>query len=86
MQRDATRRIVDSSSLVPGDILYVKAGDRVPADAILFYANNLMIDGSNLTGENELFSRNTQPNGSAIGADPFECSQVLFSTDIVASG
>jgi sodium/potassium-transporting ATPase subunit alpha len=84
--RDSTRTLIESTNLVPGDLIYVKSGDRVPADSILFYAKDLMIDGSNLTGETDLFRRNPEPNGSPIGKDPFDCCQVLFSTDIVASG
>ena len=51
--RNGSRQMIDSSELVPGDIIYLKSGDKVPADAILFWTNELRIDGSNLTGENE---------------------------------
>src|SRR3989344_3802370 len=42
---------VDGAQLVPGDIIKISQGDRVPADARIFFANNLEIDESVLTGE-----------------------------------
>jgi len=42
---------VDSESLVPGDIVILQGGDRVPADLRLFEARNLRIDEALLTGE-----------------------------------
>ena len=44
---------VDASSLVPGDIVVLAVGDRVPADLRLLAAVDLAIDESSLTGENE---------------------------------
>ncbi|CAI5720744.1 unnamed protein product [Hyaloperonospora brassicae] len=50
--RDGT--VVDTlaKELVPGDIVVVDVGDRVPADARLVEAVDLEVDESNLTGEN----------------------------------
>jgi Ca2+-transporting ATPase len=42
---------VDASQLVPGDIILLSPGDRVPADARLFESHNLETDESVLTGE-----------------------------------
>lgn len=39
--------------LVPGDIVYLNVGDRVPADCRLFESNDLSIDESSFTGETE---------------------------------
>ena len=49
--RDATARDVDVASLVPGDIINVPAGRRVPADARLVQSFGLVVDESTLTGE-----------------------------------
>lgn len=49
--RDSTEQEVDTATLVPGDIVRLKAGDDVPADLRLAQCVNLKIDESALTGE-----------------------------------
>jgi Ca2+-transporting ATPase len=47
--------------LVPGDIVYLNIGDRVPADIRLFEAIDLAIDESSFTGETEPAHKSTAP-------------------------
>ncbi len=49
--RDGHRRELDAALLVPGDIVLLDAGDRVPADVRLFRMRNLQIQEAALTGE-----------------------------------
>lgn len=49
--RDGSEQTIDSKLLVPGDIVLLEIGDRVPADLRLIEAINLKIDESPLTGE-----------------------------------
>lgn len=49
--RDGTLVHLPSRALVPGDVIRLQAGDRVPADAALRTAENLAADESVLTGE-----------------------------------
>ncbi len=49
--RDGARRTLSSRELVPGDIIDVEAGDRVPADARLVHATALRTQEAALTGE-----------------------------------
>ena len=49
--RDSQEMEIDAKELVPGDIIRVSQGDRVPADCRLIYVNDLMVDESILTGE-----------------------------------
>lgn len=51
IKRAGREREIDSSELVPGDIIRISQGDRVPADARIFFSNSLEIDESVLTGE-----------------------------------
>lgn len=49
--RSGTVRMVPSEELVPGDIVVLQSGDKVPADARIFQCRDLQIDESALTGE-----------------------------------
>ena len=49
--RDGAEIVVNASELVPGDVVLLAAGDRVPADARLLQSNNLRTDEASLTGE-----------------------------------
>jgi Ca2+-transporting ATPase len=49
--REGITRAVSASSLVPGDIILLEAGDVIPADARIFEQYNLGVDESALTGE-----------------------------------
>lgn len=49
--RDGQRRKVPAAELVPGDVVYLEAGDKVPADLRLVAVSNLEIDEAALTGE-----------------------------------
>ncbi len=49
--RDGSKTDIDSVNLVPGDILYMEAGDVVPADARVVDSSELKVDEAPLTGE-----------------------------------
>lgn len=49
--RSGQKKRIDSSGLVPGDIVILRSGDKVPADIRLFETRDLKIDESTLTGE-----------------------------------
>lgn len=49
--RDGVERVIEAKDLVPGDVIYLEAGDYVPADARLIKASALKTDESSLTGE-----------------------------------
>lgn len=51
VKRDGRETVVPAEELVPGDIVLLESGNRVPADLVLISANNLSIDESLLTGE-----------------------------------
>ena len=71
--RNGKHEIIDDQDLVVGDIIVLKEGERVPADARIFYTERLNIDESILTGESTPVTKNyetlanftdqmTQPN------------------------
>jgi len=49
--RDGVLRSIPARELVPGDVILLEAGDRVPADARLIYATNFQAQEASLTGE-----------------------------------
>ncbi|MCK4265387.1 HAD-IC family P-type ATPase [Candidatus Babeliales bacterium] len=49
--RDGKKHILESTELVPGDLIALQEGDQIPADARLVSVNNLYVDESSLTGE-----------------------------------
>jgi magnesium-transporting ATPase (P-type) len=58
--RNGVIETVDSRDLVPGDVVMLQAGDRVPADVRLFYCKDFRCDESALTGEAQPVSKLTQ--------------------------
>jgi calcium-translocating P-type ATPase len=59
--RDGREWEVDSRDLVPGDLVLLESGARVPADLRLISATALMIDESLLTGESSPVGKQTRP-------------------------
>lgn len=59
VRREGTEQEVDSTALVPGDVILLKQGDVVPADARLVEAGNLEVDEAPLTGESVPVAKTT---------------------------
>ncbi|QCB97816.1 cation-transporting P-type ATPase [Arthrobacter sp. PAMC25564] len=53
VRRDGKPTTVDAAELVPGDVVLLTAGDRIPADLQLISSSSLRFDESMLTGESE---------------------------------
>ena len=59
--REGREQEIPSRELVPGDILLLEAGDRIPADARLVESHSLMCDEASLTGESLPVDKETKP-------------------------
>jgi Ca2+-transporting ATPase len=59
VRRDGVVSEINASQLVPGDIVLLEAGDRVPADGRLLAAYNLEAEEAALTGESHAVSKHT---------------------------
>ena len=55
--RDGEKQLLDAKEVVPGDILHIQEGDKIPADGVIVDAAQLLLDESILTGESEPVSR-----------------------------
>ena len=51
--RDGRETIIASSDLVPGDLMMVHEGVKIPADGVIIKSSDLCVDESSLTGEAE---------------------------------
>jgi len=51
VRRDGRKQRIDSVELVPGDVVLLQSGDKVPADVRLLKVRSLQVDESALTGE-----------------------------------
>ncbi len=84
VERDGSVVVVESRDVVPGDILLLREGDAVSADARLIEAETLKIAEAALTGESEAVIKNTDPvPGPAVVGDRLN---MVFSGTAVASG
>ncbi|MEV1200227.1 MSMEG_0572/Sll0783 family nitrogen starvation response protein [Microbispora rosea] len=68
--------------LAPGDVIELRAGDAVPADARVVKAVGLEVDESTLTGESQLVTKTAAPTVAAAIAD--RSSMVYQGTSIAA--
>ena len=59
--RDGTEIETPARDLVPGDVIILRAGDKIPADGRLIEAVNLQIEEAALTGESVPVEKNTAP-------------------------
>src|SRR5688572_32905878 len=59
--RDGEERLVPARDLVPGDVIVLRAGDRVPADARVTHSVNLATDEASLTGESAAVQKAIAP-------------------------
>lgn len=82
--RGGRRLTVAAESVVPGDLVVLEAGDRVPADLRLVKANNLKIDEAALTGESVPVDKGTGP----VSADASlgDRAGMAYSGTFVAAG
>ena len=59
--RDGKEKVIPSRDLVPGDIIILETGDRIPADARLLRAFGLRTEEASLTGESAAVDKNIAP-------------------------
>ena len=84
VRRDGRKCRVHSEELVPGDVVLLQAGDRVPADLRLFHVRNLHVDESALTGESLPVTKHALP--LALDTILAERRNLAYAGTLVTSG
>ena len=82
--RDGKKQRIESSEIAPGDILILKEGDGVGADARIIEEKGLMVDESVLTGEWLASSKNKEKVD--LKSRITEQSNMLFTGTLIAKG
>ncbi|KAL1858510.1 hypothetical protein Plec18167_003619 [Paecilomyces lecythidis] len=85
--RDGKIQRIKAEELVPGDVIHVAVGDRIPADCRLLsiQSNSFRVDQAILTGESESVGKDTKPvkDQQAVKQDQ---TNILFSGTTVVTG
>jgi len=82
--RAGERRSVPAAELVPGDVVQLAAGDRVPADLRLLQTRSLTIEEAALTGESTPVGKVAEP--VAADADLADRTSMAFNGTLVRQG
>ncbi|MEW5744381.1 MAG: cation-transporting P-type ATPase [Nitrospirota bacterium] len=80
--RKGVLKDIPAREVVPGDLILLKEGDRVPADARLIRSIRLSVNNAPLTGESELKPRSHEP----FDGDYFESPNIVFAGTLVVAG
>ena len=67
--RGGETRMIPADQLVPGDVVILESGDKIPADLRLINAKNLRTEEAALTGESVPADKGTDllPNNATVG-------------------
>lgn len=85
VKRNNTPLIIDSTNLVPGDIVFLQPGDYVPADIRLIESENLTVDESMLTGESKLAKKDSNQL-THQAKDIYSATNIVFLGTIISTG
>ncbi|APU99940.1 magnesium-translocating P-type ATPase [Sphingobacterium sp. B29] len=80
------KREIPIVELVPGDIVYLSAGDMIPADCRIVQSKDLFVSESMLTGEALPVEKNYLPIRNAAEKSPIELCNICFMGTNVVSG
>jgi Ca2+-transporting ATPase len=82
--RDGRETVIASRDVVPGDILLVAAGDRIPADGRVIESHSLRADEAPLTGESVPVSKKTDPLAAETRIDSMK--NMIFTGTTITYG
>ena len=82
--RDGKEQMIDVAKLVPGDVILLETGDKVPADARIITSHNLSTSESALTGESLPVVKTEEV--FALKTAVADRKNIIFSNTIVTNG
>jgi magnesium-transporting ATPase (P-type) len=82
--RGGEERSIEARDVVPGDVVLLESGDRVPADIRLASSRSLQVDESLLTGESTTVDKHTDPVEEDAALAERSC--MVFNGATVSSG
>ncbi|MCX4459746.1 cation-translocating P-type ATPase [Streptomyces sp. NBC_01340] len=88
IRRDGQVQVVPARTLVPGDVVLLEAGDRIPADGRLVVAESVEAAEATLTGESHPVAKTTAPT-TAEGDEPVPVAErtgMLFMNTALTRG
>jgi P-type Ca2+ transporter type 2C len=84
VMRKGEKKTIDAEELVPGDIIFLKSGDKIPADVRLYKSKDLQVEESPLTGESTSVDKSVDPvDEDAVIGDQLS---MAFSGTVVTYG
>lgn len=85
VKRDKKEITVNAEDIVPGDIVILESGNKIPADIRLINSNNLLVDESLLTGESVAVEKKSE-DITEENLHLTERINMLFAGSVVTSG
>ena len=80
--RDGIEREIDATEIVPGDLVLLREGDKVPADARVVETSRLTVNNAPLTGESDSKQVTDAPSEGEL----LESENLVFAGTLVVSG
>lgn len=84
--REGKQQNILVKELIPGDILILSQGDKVPADCLLLESHELTVNEAALTGESASIKKKVSPRGLGDGTPVHERSNMVFMGTFVMKG
>ena len=78
--RDGKEKEINSSEIVPGDIVVLRSGEKIPADSIVLEERELRVNESTLTGESREMKKEAVTNQNKYGQE----NQIFMGTFVVS--
>ncbi|CAJ0991102.1 putative cation-transporting ATPase F [Sodalis praecaptivus] len=82
--RQGAHETVPTAALVPGDVVVIRAGDRIPADLRIIEAHGLRVEEAILTGESTVVEKTTAALAGELSLG--DRTNLVFSGTTVSSG